>query len=583
MIAFLFYATMIAQNSGNVTELKTGVRTEIRVEKLKGYIDHLLFRKASVTPTVILKESNAQYQGKIIRKIHVKVLSPFGYDDKDSIKQPNYWERIGNKFHINTRVAQVNNFLQFEKNEPYDTVKIINTENILRNQDYIRRVSISPKFTSVTKDSVDVYLYVLDAWSIGVSASVNSFGGSFSVADYNFMGLGHSARASFVKQGQWGHTYSYEIRNVGKSFIDIGAYNDLDPIGQYQTAFYIRSPFYHNVTRWSSGVLYMNRLYFDEIANVQKEKVFKREIHKQFIDAWLSYILSFKQSDWSAMLSARYQRTDFPPYLAKMEEYDFYYTDKNLMLLSFGVRKMNYKQGHYIFRSGDQELITVGSDVSATMGIQDHLGRRSPYLGLGYSISEFLDNIYLSLSLQWGSYISKNKLVQQTAQVSLLYISQDFKMGLWRLRQFVKWRSVMGWDRKDFQKDRVNLNGKRGIEGFYSPYVFGRHKHLLGLQLRTYSPYQWLGFRLNPLLSTDIAFLGQYDNPFKVSEIYTKFGVGLILKNDYFIFSNIYLSLYLFPQIPGRGKNIMRFNSKNSESFTIERYQYGRPSIVEYQ
>ena len=46
---------------------------------------------------------------------------------------------------------------------------------------------------------------------------------------------------------------------------------------------------------------------------------------------------------------------------------------------------------------------------------------------------------------------------------------------------------------------------------------------------------------------------------------------------------NIKLSFSLFPNIPGQGQNIMRFNGNFNNLFTLDEYDYREPHILEYR
>src|SRR5690606_25686926 len=130
---------------------------------------------------------------------------------------------------------------------------------------------------------------------------------------------------------------------------------------------------------------------------------------------------------------------------------------------------------------------------------------------------------------------------------------------------------------------RLNLEGYDGIDGFDSQQVFGTRKFVFNFQTQSYVPFSWLGFRMSPFVGFDLGFIGEEENPFFKNNLYTKFGVGFLISNDYFVFENIKISFSLFPNIPGQGQNLMRLNANSDNIFSLDQYNYQEPHIIEYR
>ena len=130
------------------------IRTYLRKHRLTKRLDDLIQTLTLPETKIIPKPS---YQGKIIRKIHIRTLDPFGFDEKDSTKVPRTrLERYGNMLHIKTHEGTVKGILLFKSHTPLDTLLLSESERLLRNQRYIRRVQIAPELISQSSDSVDV-------------------------------------------------------------------------------------------------------------------------------------------------------------------------------------------------------------------------------------------------------------------------------------------------------------------------------------------------------------------------------------------------------------------------------------------
>jgi hypothetical protein len=142
---------------------------------------------------------------------------------------------------------------------------------------------------------------------------------------------------------------------------------------------------------------------------------------------------------------------------------------------------------------------------------------------------------------------------------------------------------VVGFNRKEISKDRININDDEGIQDFSSSLVFGTRKFVFSFQTQSYVPFSWLGFRMSPFIDFDLGFIGEEPEPFFSNDLYGRVGVGFLISNDYFVFDSIRLSFSVFPNIPGEGENIMNFNGSYDNLFNLDSYGYKAPHIVEYR
>jgi len=207
-----------------------------------------------------------------------------------------------------------------------------------------------------------------------------------------------------------------------------------------------------------------------------------------------------------------------------------------------------------------------------------------PYIGAEFSLGKFVNENFLGLSLEWGTYFNGNNLEQSTFKVNALGFSKIYEYRNWKFRQFLNAELVYGYNRLDFVQDRISLNGNsNGIDGFYSFSLRGTKRVLLHFQTQSYAPGNWLGFRFSPFLSASFGWLGNEKNQFVNNNSYSKFAIGLLLNNDYLVFQNIQFSIAFYPTIPGNGKNIIETNNIRNDNFNLMRFNTGRPSIISYQ
>ena len=106
----------------------------------------------------------------------------------------------------------------------------------------------------------------------------------------------------------------------------------------------------------------------------------------------------------------------------------------------------------------------------------------------------------------------------------------------------------------------------------------GTEKYVLELQTQFYAPWEILGFRLNPFLNYTGAFLkgGNSSN----NNLYSSYGIGFNIRNNYLVFNNFQLSFSFFPEIPGQGFNLFKTNAFETEDFGFQDLQLGKPGTV---
>jgi len=156
-------------------------------------------------------------------------------------------------------------------------------------------------------------------------------------------------------------------------------------------------------------------------------------------------------------------------------------------------------------------------------------------------------------------------------------------MGDWRLRQFVKPTLVIGNHRAPIIKDRLLISDDNGIVGFNNPLINGTRKFSLALQTQTYAPGNWHGFHFSPFYNMTFGFLGNENNRFLDSRLYSKFSVGVLINNDYLVFNSFQISFSYYPSIPFEGENLFRTNSFKNNDLALPDFQIGQPVIVPYK
>lgn len=560
----------------------------------------LLFKKKSSnvnTNVQAVKQQEIDYdfdkfQGKIIRNIKIETYDPFGYSIQDSTRVPKKQiERIGNKLHLKTKQFTIRSLLLFKKNQQLDSIKLRESERLIRTQRYIRRVSLKPIAISNTSDSVDIHIKVLDAWSWYPTGSLSTSSARLNLTSRNFAGLGHYFSNQYrtrFKEGKHAYRAQYQINNIAQTFIDAGVYYNIDLAENYIKQVYVNRTFYSPLTRWAGGFTVFQSASRDSVPNLNNQ----RRLHSfkaNDVDTWFGYSTpvyykfnNLHKVQTNLITSARYYSKN---YLEHPEgEYDpyLYFTNHRMYLATIGLASVNYIQDKNIFYNDRIEDIAVGKTFMLTLGSQRKNNNNRTYLGAQFALGKYTRRGYFGGEIQYGTYINNKSFEEGVFRVEGLYFSKLYNLGRWKFRHFFNPEIVLGIKRWDYAMDKITLNGAYGIDGFDSYELRGTKKVLLNLQIQSYAPTEYMGFRFSPFFSASVGFMGDNHNKFVPQDMYSKIGLGILISNDYLVFSNFQLSLAFYPSIPGNGRNILKTNNLRNNNFHLQQFDYGRPEVVPY-
>ena len=104
------------------------------------------------------------------------------------------------------------------------------------------------------------------------------------------------------------------------------------------------------------------------------------------------------------------------------------------------------------------------------------------YFGGRFSYGDYLDFGYISANIEYGSFFNNGKTEQTTIKIETNYFTNLFSIGSWKFRQFVRPVLVLGNNRLNTPKDRLNLIDVNGIPGFNSSPLVGTRKFLTTFQ-----------------------------------------------------------------------------------------------------
>jgi hypothetical protein len=540
----------------------------------------------------IPKKRFRTYEGKIIRHINVVTLDPFGYSEKDPAASPKrYMSKLGNRVHIKSKVLTIKNLILFRKNKPLDSLLIKESERLIRTQRFVRGVVINPVLIPNNPDSVDVMIRVLDSWTLVPEVAISGSKTALGLKDRNFLGFGHEFDVNFQKEFSTGNdafSTRYTVPNIMNTYIRTSLAYEINLEQEYIKSINIERPFFSPFARWAAGVYHDQRFEMDSLPDAEINYA-KQNFKSNTQDYWGGHsVRVFKGNTEHArttnlITTARFLNVN---YLESPEPaYDTinFYSDEKLYLATIGISSRQYVEEKFLFNYGIIEDVPVGRVFCITGGWQDKNEDSRLYAGARVTLGKFYKWGYFSSNFEYGTYFKGNTTEQSAFSIQATYFTNLIESDKWKFRQFIKSRLVLGSNRLPSRGDMLTLNSENGIPGFNPTELYGTKKFVLTLQSQAYSPWNLWGFRMNPYFSYTMGLLGQPETGFSKSRIYSQFGIGFIINNDYLVFSSFQLSLAYYPYIPGSGSDIFKTNAFSTDDFGLQNFEIAKPMTVDYQ
>lgn len=572
------------------TEIYTKIKNYSKKNKFTQTLHKLLFRtKRPKKKEIIVPTDSQNYEGKIIRNINVITLDPFGYSITDTTAQPKNWgERTGNRLHLKTKKIAIYNLLLFKRNVPYNTYKVQESERLIRAQRYVTAVRISNELAGAASDSVDVTIRVLDSWSTIPRFSISSNRVSVGFKEKDFFGSGQQLEYRFTNRfndGANGNDITYTVPNIKNTYISTVLHYNMDLDNNYTKSIDIERDFYSPLTKWAGGVFIGQNFRKDTLQAPDQSFAFQT-FKSNFQDLWVGKATKVYEDDNEAITnlitSARFLNVDYTESPDSLHDPTKFYSDEKLLLMGIGLNRRKFIKDNYIFRNGQIEDVPIGRIYGITFGYQYKNSMWRPYAGAQFSFGNYYRLGFLSMNFEVGTYFHQSKTYQTAYLLESNYFTKLFNLGNWKLRQFVNPKVVIGANHDNIIGDQLNINEQNGLAGFNSA-LYGTSKTVLSLQTQTYSPYALWGFRLNPFFNYSIAFLGNPNKAMFDSKPYSKITLGLLISNDYLVFSSFQLSLSYYPSIPLQGDNVFKTNTFETTDYGLQSFELAKPRVVNYK
>lgn len=550
--------------------------------------------KKAVNTTERFQENKSVFlaaEGKPIRNISILTREPFGYSLTDSTEVPsNFLEKAGNTLHIRTKNFVIRNYLLAKEGEKFDSLKILESERLIRNQRFTRRVRIDYELVGENLDSVDLVVNTLDSWTIIPNGTYSGSKIGVRLRDRNFMGWGHDFDNRYRQNFETGnHQFQtrYTVPNIQKTYIGLSVGYASNEEKDYTKGISLQRRFFSPLTRWAGGAYIGQRSYHDSIPN--NLEIPEQHLKYNFQDYWAGFAIPlFKKKNSTSerlnnlILSARYFSVDYKNSPDRLLDPVNFFSNEEFYLFGIGISRRGFVQDRFIRNYDIVEDIPIGMSYGLTSGIQRKNQTNRWYLAGGLKFGNYYSLGYFGFEANYGGFIHEKKAQQTVFSVSGNYFTRLMNWGDWKFRNFLSSHLILGGNRVDSYGDRLTLNERDplGIPGFRSLEVVGTKKWLTNVQIQSYSPYDFLGFRLSPFISGSFGLIGN-ENLFN-GKMYSKIGVGILFTNDYLVFSNFQLSFAWYNTIPGQGDHIFKTNAFNISDYELMEFDFGKPQLIPY-
>ncbi len=583
--------TIHAQKKDSIAIVK---KDSIELSKWKKLYKKYLYKEKKSTSKANLPVHKVDINctGKPIRNIYITTHDPFGYSLQDTTRRPEKWlERFGNSMHGKSKNFVVKELLLFKKGDLVDSLVFQESERVLRSQRILRRVEIKTELSDQL-DSVDVYVNTIDSWSMIATGSITTSRAGIRVRERNFLGLGH------VFDNRYRHNYTtgnnlyqfnYTVPNIAKSRV-VGNINYFkNEAEHYNKSISFVRPFYSTLAKYAGGFSVGQNFYQDSLDYGLKTLQY-HNFKYNYTDIWAARAFRISRKENSEVtnfiVSARYyDRTYKESPVFSADPYQFF-SDQRNYYAGVGISSRRYKKDRFIYNYDIDEDVAIGRVVSLVGGLQQRPEYHRYYLGGKLSAGDYVNTGYLAGDIQYGSYF-RDGITEQTAlSIQSLYFSKLINLGKWRMRQFSKVNYMVGFNRWDTTADELTLNehdlyGIDGIRGARN--LKGDQRLILEIQTQTYSPYEFLGFRISPFFNAALGVVGNRDSSFfEKDNMIARIGLGVMFSNDYFIFNNFHFSFSYYPRIPGEGTGILKTNVIDNRDFQLMNYDFSKPAPIRW-
>jgi len=531
-----------------------------------------------------------KFKGKIIRKITVLNLEPFGSSIDDTSHKPHSAvQKGGNFMHIKTRNWVIKNHLLLKENDVIDPLKMEESERLLRSSGFIREAKITVVPVPGTRDSFDLLVLSQDYWSIRPDITVSSSRVRYRIVETNLGGLGHvfdnrvtdllKDSSPLILDG------SYTVPTIGNTYISPSIYYGTSSETNIRGLSIVR-PFISPLTKIAGGLELLSRAQSDSI-RFSEDTLYNYK-YKSFVsDVWLGYSWKLMNGETDEERSTRfvtalrYSRLRYPTLIPYNEQVQKHFSRSDFYLASISISSRKYIKEKYIFKFGEIEDVPVGNKITFTTGLENRNDGTRNYFGVYGATGRYFNKIgYIYGGLGYSTFLKKSNLFKSEVSAEIIYFSPLSKFGAWRTRQFISYNFIYGINRDS--DEFIRLNGDIGVPGYKNELPYGTSRMLVTYQIVLYTPYEFLGFRFAPIFIASAGIVGDYNKSVFNARVYQAYGLGILIKNELLVLNTFQITAAIYPVLP-EGGSAITFNPVKLNESRFRDFDITRPSVSTFE
>ena len=530
----------------------------------------------------------AQHEGCIVRNIYIQVHDPFGLKNlNDTTLDLNFFQRAVNRVHFTTRKWVIENKLLFQAGKPLVPLELSESERAIRYASYVNDAFIFVKETA-DKDSVDVFIEVIDKWAVTMPIDVQSthqFSASF--RNRNLCGVGQyfEQNADINFNGSNSYAGRYSIENIDHSYVSGSIFYRH---GQTPTIVGIdlQRPSFSPLIRWAGGIYFEKQSDKVQFNSLPSGETLNYLVRSTYYDTWL--VRRFRSANGKSLFSqstgysvgvrtfARdYQKR--PPV-----SYDLghaYFLHRGFLSMANIYIQQFYKE-KYIYRFGASEDVPVGLILQLTHGLlkweQQSLKN---YFSLNFRGAHHFQLGYFNNSITLACFFGNQSANEVVWRASVYFFSKLFYIKKWGIRQFFHF---------DFSKDaNHNLSTRITLKSsdLYSipmNNLEGYARTFLNLETVIYAPYDLVGFRFAPVILIGSGGIDINTKGWKHAGIYHALALGILFRNENLLNSTFQISAGYYPVLPDGSTNRFTMGPVTSFTLRVNGFSVLKPDFAEY-
>ena len=569
--------------STHVTERNQRLYDSLEVKSHRRAVPRLIYKLLFINPHGHTAEDGSVVdENALLEPFAGKTIRTITIDQENVYADPKTWvQRTSNRLHVMTREKIIRRDLLFETGDKFDPELVVHTQQLLRSRPYIYSTEIQILADSLNPDKVDIVLKTRDSWTISVDVNLKSEKRvEAGIYDGNIFGSGNKLKfkTSFRRDNfdYGGNSASYEMPNILGSF-----FSSTIEGGRC----FFEEHFHTNIrknflkpTDYEFGASFTNirsKYYIIEHDSMDLAKA-------RNLDLWAGYSHFFPRIRSSAYLTARYNSRRFGERPLVAPKFNPLFHDHDDLLFGLGLYRERFLTTSMIYGFGFKEYLATGFKAEVVGGYSWSEFDNAYYLGVNYHRGTFRPWGYIMGGFALGSWIDdeSGSWERSSFDIDFIWFSNLLSFRRNRIRQFVKLNYTQGWNREYGNNEQIGFTRYNGIRVF-NEHAIGTNRLAVNTETVMFTPFQPLGFRFAFFGFADFGTLGRSANVFK-NPFFSSFGVGLRIKNERLIFSEVQIQLGVAVGKGGwLGSDWLRVsNGARLEQF---RYRPVRPRTMDFQ